>query len=160
MEQESDLATARQMQGDSTDAEYHRSLATHTLETEEKIHNYLIKISQRDNIKVEFDDDARATLRAAIEECIESGYDPLAQLQAMAGNCGRQWKSMLARYVMMLLTRPDPNGAAEWMRHHIRCAEVVPDAERIHYRRPCGPNGILQQNADTESFMKSIEEAE
>ena len=158
--QENYLATARQIQGDSTDAEYLRSLATHTLETEEEIHHHLIKISQRDNINVEFDDDARATLRAAIKECIESGYDPLAQLQAMAGTCGTQWQHMLARYVMMLLTRPDSNGAAEWMRHHIRCAEIVPGAERIHYRRPYGPNGILQQNADTKSFMKRIQEAE
>ena len=108
----------------------------------------------------ERDPQGRAEVRAEMENCAENGDDPLAVLESWGENPSYHAGLFGKRYVSMLLTRPDSAGAADWMRDRVRCAEMTPGEERIHYRRPMGKAKTIWDRADTKSFIKRAENGE
>ena len=156
------LDAAREIQGWTTDGHYHRSLAQEALDIDERNQQHLIKIAKSQYLRelIGQEPEERAAVRAAMQASTKTGSDPLSALESIreTGGCHHQFFSN--QYVYTLLKRPDSARAADWMRQHIRLAEVVQDAERIHYRQPSGKEQIMWENADDESFTKRVKTKE
>ena len=155
------LDAARELQGHTTDSQYLQALAQQTLDTDESIHNFLAS-QQLESLQQSIRDAAedRAEATASIKACLTSGTDPLKVLESKRETGGHHWKVLNNRYVTMLLRRTDSAGAADWIKQHVRCAEVVPDKERIHYQQPSGRALVMWEKADSESYIERVTKRE
>ena len=131
---------ARDIQGNSTDPEYHRTLAGEALQRDtkreekrrrlEEDHEGLFALTQGER-------NDRERVRTALGECVQDGNDPLAALSQLKWQANRRMGMKIERaihdYLEMLLERNDSKGARKWLRSRVRCAEAVPEGEAIHY---------------------------
>ena len=139
-----------------------RSLALHLLQAEEHDHHLSTQMQEKYQITQKFNgiretlDQERAQLRKTLKACAEHGNDPLWAIEPLADAEHELARHLFDSFSILQLLKPKEGPATDWLKNHVRLAETANNQERIHYRRPMGPQGILHEAADSHSYIHRV----
>ena len=155
---EDHLKLCRQLQGNSQDPDYHRSLAQELLDTDAEIHQQIREGNYHESLQKDLNEteEERTSIREAVTDCLKDGADPLIALEPFVRSGGRHADVEMSRYLRKLLMRHDSEGSPKWTKDHVRCAEVVPEHEIVHYRDITEEGKLIWEKADSQSHINRI----
>ena len=156
------LKLCRQLQGDSQDPDYHRSPSPGTPGHR---HGDTPADQKNDRLRMPPEKAGRETGRtrkhqggsqSLLGERRRSSHRPGTVRALRRGHA----RTEIARYLSSLLMCDDSQGNLQWTKEHLRCAEVIPEHEIVHYRGRTGEDNLIWEKADINSHLDRVENRE